>query len=425
MTEPLRDERSASVVVFRTNDVVYAAPVVTRSRFAWSWIAIGVWVLVLTGVGVRVAVQKAERQSVVPIYLTGGERWLHGESLYPPILGMDLYRNPPGVAALFARLSLLPAKPAAIVWRVACVVVYLIGIRNLLRDVLPPLPAWRRAVVWSLAAVLAIPAINNGQINLMIVAAALCGVSACARNRWWAAAAWLAFAGWFKIYPFAIGLLSVVIAPQKLGWRLAVMTALLFGLPFLLQNPRYVWDRHVEFVREMQLDDRTRPEVPLARVPRDWTIIPRLAFEFPVPRELSVAVGLAFAAGMAGMVMWLSRRLHPPAPSVVLFPLVFGLIWITLFGPGTEMNTYSVLAPVAGVLAVGTRSRWVSVFGGIGGLLLAVAIVRASFPSDAPYKLIAVQPIAAGLLLIAAVGSAQKQKDTDHTERITDEEDQK
>ena len=58
--------------------------------------AIGLWLALLIGVTVRAAVQGVNAQSVVPIYLAAGERWLRSELLYPTDTGHDLYRNPPG-----------------------------------------------------------------------------------------------------------------------------------------------------------------------------------------------------------------------------------------------------------------------------------------------------------------------------------------
>ncbi len=401
MTDPLTDERTpTTAVAVGRIDVVRSRPVPPfpgTGLFAIPLsvrIAVSVWVALLVGVGVRVLIQPAAKQSVIPIYLTGGERWLNSEPLYPPIPGLDLYRNPPGVAALFAPLSLLPAKPAAILWRLACVAVYLIGVRSLVRDLLPPLAAQRRAVVWVFAAVLALPAINNGQINLMIAAAALVGAGACARGSWWTAAGWLAFAGWLKVYPLAVGLLCVLVAPRQLGWRLAVMCAVLFALPFVLQHPAYVWDRHVEFVQEMRADDRTAA-AGLARAPRDWTVLPRLWFDAAVPRVAQQGVAVAAAAGLAAVV--LRSRGYMNA-------LLLGLLWIVLFGPATESNTYAVLAPAAGAVAVGSRSKWVLACGWVAGGLLLAAVVRGSFPSDAAVKLIEVQPVAAGVLLVGALG---------------------
>jgi hypothetical protein len=94
-----------------------------RSRARWfalplasRW-AVVVWVALVAGVLVRVAASKPRSQTVVPIYLTAGQRWLASEDLYAPAAGLDVYRNPPVVAAAFAALTPLPVKVAGVVWR--------------------------------------------------------------------------------------------------------------------------------------------------------------------------------------------------------------------------------------------------------------------------------------------------------------------
>lgn len=355
-------------------------------------VAAGVWLLVLLGVFGRVAFSRPEKGSVVPIYLTAGERWLAGEPLYGHVPDLDLYRNPPGVAVLFVPLTFLSPKLAAILWRLVCLGVYTHGIRGLLRDVLPPLSPWRKCGVWVLSAVLVIPAFNNGQINLLIVGTAVCGASAAARGRWWEAAAWLAGCGWLKLYTFAVGLLACVAAPRRLTWRLAVCSAGLFGLPFLCQHPKYVFDRHAEFVSETVADDRT--EAQLVRAPRDWTIIPRTWFAVSVPRGFALAVSVLAAVGFAAGV-WRYRGGSPH-----ILPLALGLVWLTLLGPRTETNTYSMLAPVGAVVAVGLgRVRWAGCTA-CGCLLWG--IVRASVAGEGWFGELGVQAIGAAMMGVAA-----------------------
>ncbi len=357
-----------------------------------TWVAIGVWVLILLGVFGRVAFSRPEKGSVVPIYLTAGERWLAGESLYGMVPGLDLYRNPPGVAVLFAPLTFLGPKLAAILWRVVCLGVYAHGIRGLLRDVIPPLSPWRACGVWVLSAVLVIPAFNNGQINLLIVGTAVCGVSAAARGRWWEAAAWLAGCGWLKLYTFAVGLLACVAAPKQLSWRLAVCSALLFGVPFFCQHPQYVLDRHAEFVTETVADDRTEAE--LVRAPRDWTIVPRTWFGSSIPQGVALGVSLSAAVGFA-LRVWRHR-----GPAVFVLPLALGLVWLTLLGPRTETNTYSMLAPVGAMVSVGLRGvRWAG-WTACGCLLFG--IVRASVAGEGWFGELGVQAIGAAVMGVVA-----------------------
>lgn len=363
------------------------------------WVAFWVWVGMTAGVIGRVIAAPPTRGSVVPIYLVAGERWLATEPLYADIPGLDIYRNPPGIAALFAPLSLLGAKPAAIVWRLASLALYAFSIHRLIKHVLPQLTAWRLCGVWVVAAVFMIPAFNNGQTNLIVTAAAVMGVVAAARGRWWEAAAWLAGCGYFKLYSFAIGLLACVLFPRTLGWRFVVMSAVTFAVPFVCQHPGYVLDRYAEFVTAMSADDRSAAAH--TRAPRDWTVIARGLTGEPVPRVIALAMSLVAAAEFVVTVR-VTRR---PLPAGALVPLCLGLLWITLFGPSTEVNTYSVLAPVVGVFAFGLSNldrwtKWLSWAGTTG--LLAVEI-RAAFGGSSEFDLSWVQPLGAAVLTWAVV----------------------
>jgi hypothetical protein len=415
MIESLTDEPTTSKLV--TGTIEYIEGSTTQQHRPWTsrpfLFALSIWMALIVGVSARIILQKPGAQTVLPIYLAAGERWLDSDALYPAVSGHDLYRNPPGVAVLFIPFTWLPTKLAEIVWRICCLIPYLFGIWGLIRYGLPPLSEWRRAWLWVFAAVLVLPAFNNGQINVLIVASALCGVTACVCQRWWIAAGWLSFAGWLKVYPLAIGLLCILVVPRKLIWRFLITTTLMAGLPFLLQNPVYVWDRHLEFWNELKLDDRTSQEVPLSRVPRDWTIVPRLWGDFVLRRTATQGIDNVVALGMASLVAYSqlrTRRLTSWLQPDFVSPLCLGLVWITLFGPSTEMNTYSMLAPVAGLLAVGSRVKWISLCGWIGGILMLAGIVRASFRSDGPYPLMEIQAIAAFVLLIAAIGQAYIQR---------------
>lgn len=359
------------------------------------WVAFWVWFAVTAGVIGRVIAVPPERGSVVPIYLVAGERWLAGSPLYAAIPDLDVYRNPPGVAALFAPLSVLGPKPAAVLWRLACLALYALGIHRLLKHVLPPLGNWRRCGVWAAAVVFMIPALNNGQTNLIVTAAAVLGVVAAARGRWWEASAWLAVCGYFKLYSFAIGLLVVVQFTRAVGWRFTVATLALFALPFVLQNPGYVYDSHLQFRDALTADDRTAADH--SRAPRDWTIIPYDITGVPVARVVSLAVSLVAAAAFV-WVVWKSRQ-QPPAS--VLTPLSLGLIWITLFGPSAEVNTYSVLAPVVAAFAFGLprKDRLMAWLAWAGCAALLAVEIRAGVNGRSEFDLSWLQPLGAAAVM--------------------------
>src|SRR5262245_17562272 len=174
-------------------------------------IAVGVWAALLLGVCGRVLLAKPRSGTVVPIYLAAGERWAAGEDLYAPHPELDVYRNPPGVAAAFVPFTYLPEKAAGVAWRLFGAAVFLVGLVRFRRDVVPDLSANRAGVMLALAAVVALPAVNNGQVNLLIAGAVLNGTAAVAGRRWWEAAGWFGLGGWLKVYPLAAGLLTAVV----------------------------------------------------------------------------------------------------------------------------------------------------------------------------------------------------------------------
>ena len=363
-------------------------------------VAICVWFVLLLGVTLRVMLARPGSQSVLPIYLAAAQRWQHGEQLYPPITGYDLYRNPPAVAAWLVPLSWCPPKVAGLLWRGALTGLYALGLAGIGRAVLQKATPSQRGWYWLLGGVLMLPSINNGQLNLLITASALLGAAAVVNQRWWVAAAWLAFAGYLKVYPLAVGLLAAAVFPAKLGHRLFVMMVLVAGSVFVMQSPNYVWQSHAEYADELRRDDRTVGEVLIDRAPRDWSILPRQLLHWPMPRSVTLTVALCSA-----LILAMLMRTQRLASGIVALNL--GLLWMVLFGPATEHNTYSTLAPVCAmqVLTVTGRPRWANWCARIGVVLFVVSFLRATVGDDLPFDLIEAQPIGAFLLLASVLGT--------------------
>jgi Glycosyltransferase family 87 len=377
-----------------------------RKAWAWWWaiplmirVAICVWFVMLLGVSLRVLLSRPGSQSVLPIYLAAAQRWQHGEQLYPPITGYDLYRNPPAVAAWLVPLSWCPPKVAGLLWRFLLTGLYAWGLHRVGRVVLKQAKQSQVGWYWLLGGVLMLPSINNGQLNLLITAGVMLGAAAVLENRWWTAAAWLAFAGYLKVYPLAVGLLAVAAFPFKLSHRLFLMLVLVAGSAFVLQTPAFVWQSHTDYVDELRRDDRTVGEVLLDRAPRDWSILPRTLLHWPMPRSVTLTVALTTALLFA-VLLWKHRS--------GIAALQLGLIWMVLFGPATEHNTYSTLAPVCAlqVLLLPGRSRWVVGCAWIATVLFVASFVRATVGDDLPFDLIEAQPIGAFFLLTSVLGAA-------------------
>ena len=378
-----------------------------RLKTGWkAWIALPlsvrwaviVWFAVIAGVTGRVIASKPTSQSVIPIYLVAGERWLHAENLYAPIPEFDVYRNPPLIAACFAPLTCLSPKVAGVVVRLISVTLFLWGLIRVRRSLLPELSPSQVGWMFLLATVLVIPSFNNGQVNILIAAVALHGVAAASQEKWWQAAIWLSFVGWVKLYPFAIGLLMMLTLPWRFGARFLLCAVAGFALPFVLNDPEYVWEQCRDYLRYLGDDDRTY--APLSRVPRDWTTIPRNWFDWVPTPTVTKIVSLTVAALFAALVYF---RSHAKRAESLLLALCLASIWMTVFGPATEMNTYSLLAAVAPIIVVtcSPRPRWQIALASLGYGLLAITVLRGMFPDDWKFNVHGPQALGTLMLLVA------------------------
>lgn len=368
-------------------------------------VAVALWAVLLVAVAGRVLAGPARSHTVVPIYLVAAERWANAEPLYASAPPLDVYRNPPGFAAALVPFTWMPERAAELLWRAVNVAALLVALGAWVRYGLPrPLTPGESGAVFALAVVPALPSVNNGQVNLLIIAALLLGATAAARLRGRAAGAWLALAAAIKVYPLAVGLLVAAGSPRRvLPWFAGACLAFA-AFPFLFHAPGYVLDQHRAFVAEVSADDRTKALV--GRAGLDAYFILRQWAE-PPPRELYRAVQLAVAAGMAGLVVVAARRTGNPR-EVAPLALHLGCAWATVFGPATEVHTYVLLGPTAAaliVLARGDRHRGRLALAAVGYALLVAPVVRDSFPNGKAFHGLALQPVG-GLLVLAAAAWA-------------------
>lgn len=341
----------------------------------WPRWALAVWVVLVVAIVLRIALAGPNSGTVVPIYLKAGERWIAGENIYAAFWPLDVYRNPPGVAAFFAPWSLLPPKLAGILWRLMSLAIYLGGLAAFVRVHAEQLTSDRFGWFVVAAGFLVIPSLNNGQVNLLIVGCLLMAAANLERDGLGRAAAWIAFASFFKIYPLAAGMLFCIVKP-RLAPRLALASVLAALLPFACQKLDYVAGMHQAFVEFTQLERQFR--LLLDRPPWDWTILLRAWFDYRVPDSITKAVDAA--VGIAFALVLLRGRLERCQSSKKPLPLAFSLacIWMTLFGPATENATYTLLAPSAALLLLGPiRPSTLAVL-----VLLALPILRGLFPSS-------------------------------------------
>jgi hypothetical protein len=368
-------------------------------------VALAVWVALLIGVAVNVVLHP-RTHTVVPIYLSAAQHWVSGENLYGHYWPLDVYRNPPGVAAAFVPLLWVPEWVAGLIWRGLSAAVFLTGLAVWVRHGLPrKLTASEAGALFALTAIPAAQSLNNGQTNLLIIGALLFGATAVARCRGLASGGWLALATAIKVYPAAVALLLAAGNPRRVVLPFVVACAGFAAVPFLLRDTAYVIEQHRGFHERVTVDDRTFADP--GRAPQDVFLVLRTWVVAPSPTAY-LGFKLAFAAGMAGLVVLAARRVRDPrAVSLLAFNL--GCVWVTALGPATEPQTYTILGPTAAavlVFAVADRREP----GGLarlalaltGYVFLAAPTARDVFPNGGPFHNLALQPMG-GMLVLAAV----------------------
>jgi hypothetical protein len=358
-SQPVR--RSFSQLHVSINsDSAKADPFVVNNSRRVAFIVIGLWLAVILGVTIRGMIAP-HQNSVFLVFRDAGRAWLAGQPLYSHV-GKYLYS--PLAAALFAPFALLPDWAASAVWRLATGLAYLFAVFYWFgrysgngRDEFPLIrgrfgtkssavkqrPDERELVptVLALLLPLSIGNLNNGQASPLIIALLICGCLAAIDQRWTLAAGCIAIATFFKIYPLAIGLLLAVIEPRKLTWRLILGVLILGALSLVLQRPDYVIHQYEDWWHSLGADQR-RVSTELGSWRDAWLLL-RIAH---VPITVGVyAILQAAAALMAAIYCW-CRSKHWNRAAVVWSAFSVGCLWITLFGPSTELATYIFLAPV-------------------------------------------------------------------------------
>ena len=195
---------------------------------------------------------------------------------------------------------------------------------------------------------LAVGNVNNGQINLVVLALLTGGVLAVGRQAWSLAAMLLTLAAFVKIYPLAVGLLLAVLYPRQLAWRLFLALAGLFVLSFGLQHPPYVWREYHRWFAVLGGDNRLNTGLYFTW--RDFGYLLRVC-GIPVSERIYRAMEITTGGGLALFLLLGQRRGGWAQEKLLGGVFCLGCAWMMLFGPATEAATYVVLAlPVCGAL---------------------------------------------------------------------------
>jgi hypothetical protein len=268
--------------------------------------------------------------SVFPSYSAAGRNWCDGADLYTA----TGYRYSPLVAVAMTPFSRCGAWGDAL-WHFFNASVLVAGLFARFRRGVSSQSA---AIYWLLVLPLSLSSLNNGQANALVLGLLLLSLEAVECEGWNSAAAFIAAAGAFKIYPLLLGAALACLHPRRLGVRLALMVVVALALPFAFQRPDYVWHQYLGWVEHLKNNDRQ--VLPLSLAYRDFRLIGR-TLGAPMSMPLYMLVQAATAGVLLGVCSLLRER-GSRAHSLVL---ALCTVWMVAFGPSTEASTFILVAP--------------------------------------------------------------------------------
>jgi hypothetical protein len=249
------------------------------------------------------------------------------------------FRYGPLFAVALTPLAELPTWLGGLLWNWLNLGLFFWSVRALARRVLP----CRWTLPWETTFLLlvllgAARTIWSAQSNPLIFAAVAAAAIAILDRRWWLAAVLLAAPVHIKVWPLAAALLLIACWPRQLGWRFAVAMVVLAAVPLLTKPLPVVLAHYHDWYRAM-----TGPMLQIRHEYRDaWTIWELIAP--PVDLTAYLLLQLSTAIGVLSLCLWQKRRLRSTA-KLLTFVLGMWTAWQLVFGPGTERNTFGLIAP--------------------------------------------------------------------------------
>lgn len=303
-----------------------------HERAAWA-----IWALLLFVVCCYVVANPGKR-SVTPAYRHGSEQWVSGKPLYNGTGGGFIYL--PQSALIFAPFAMLPESLGEVLWRCLTISTFAVGTVKLVRLLNADDRYWLLTTLVSVP--LAFSGARNGQATLLLAGLSMLSVVAIQNQQWWRATSLLVLA--LCVKPLAAVLLLLGWALYRpLLWRIPIGIALVFLLPFVTQDFDYVIDQYVGCMDMLRTASARGGE---GYWPQLFGLLKVAGWD--TPPAIQFVARLTAAASTLG-VCWLSKK-HLPAKRAAWHFYALSSIYLMLFNPRTEGNTYAMVGPVYGLM---------------------------------------------------------------------------
>jgi hypothetical protein len=293
------------------------------------WILWGIFALVVC---IIVAVQP-DRRTVTPEYRKASEKWWASEpGIYT---GKSGFLYLPQAAIFYTPIRVLPERVGEPLWRL----LMLSSLAGALWWGAKSLGAQNRGMLFLFASLLVLPAslasARNGQVNMPLAALYLFAALCISGRHWWTAAVCLAVSLGLKPVSLAPMLLAAAVFP-RLILPLGVCTVVLMALPFAHPDSTYVIGQYRDFL--WCLSEAGRP------IKHSWCDLAGMlrTFGWQPGEEFLWGVRVVAALGALGLAFRAAAR--PDALRASLTVFLVGAIYLMLFNPRTETNSYVIIA---------------------------------------------------------------------------------
>jgi len=273
-------------------------------------------------------------------YHWSAEKWWARESLYIGPSGMNYL---PHFAVLYTPFHLLPMRPCEVLWRFCAAAALAGSLWLVTRELFGT--EFERPFLWTtiLAVPLALPALRNGNSNALFGGITLLAIVSIMQKRWWLAVGWMVLATALKPLGIVLLLLSSIYF-ASVARRLPVAVVGLAIFPFVFGSPNYVMSQY----RAAFHDLSSCAAVTEHRFADLNGILRTLGT--PLPPGASTVVRVLSGGVTALAWLWGAKRLSSSLRCLWLYALT--TVYLMLFNPMTEENSYVILAPALGAWAV-------------------------------------------------------------------------
>jgi hypothetical protein len=317
-----------------------------------------------------IVILSPNKHTDTPVYHEAVERWFLLQPLY--LNGSFFYF--PQFILLFMPFHFLPFLAGDVLWRVFSAALLCWGLRRILKssDLLENERFFLYASLVAISS--AVGALRNGQANLIFGALGLHAAASLARSRWWTAS--LCLIGALAIKPLGIVMLFLaLIVYRPMAWRLALGLIIFLTLPLLFTDPLYVITEYQQALAQLSASSLTTEH----RFADFNGLLRSIGCGLTGVDSQVVRIGAGVLTGI--LCLFSVKRTREPDRALLLLGLTS--VYLMLFNPMTQGNSYVVVGPLIAVYAV--RFLWMKNSRKIGLGLLCMGVSLGPLPTELCY----------------------------------------